>query len=239
MFRLICLPLVLSLCFLNAFSQSLGQYKSHKTSPEGIVVASDAGFVSLSYFDEDIVRVTVSTDDQFDTFSYAVIEKPKPNLYKLEEQPDKLLLSSGKLVVEIIKKPLAIRFLNSEGQAILEDHAEMAYHIDGSRITTTKHIKKEEKFVGLGEKVFTTDRRGRYLECQVEEHYKYEWNTDPLYINIPFFIGVHDSGTYGFYIDNPYKSTFNFGAYEKDLANYTTTDGDLNYFLYDWVIKIR
>ena len=53
---------------------------------------------------------------------------------------------------------------------------------------------------------------------------------DPLYCSIPFYIGIHNGLCYGIFLDNSYKSHFNFGASNNRFSYFATEGGDMNYY---------
>jgi alpha-glucosidase len=61
----------------------------------------------------------------------------------------------------------------------------------------------------------------------------YATNADPLYSTIPFFIGIHDSSTYGIFFDNTHKSYFNFGGgADEEIFHFGADDGEMNYYFF-------
>lgn len=82
----------------------------------------------------------------------------------------------------------------------------------------------------MGEKTGNLDRRGTALQNWNTDAYAYNAGTDPLYSSIPFFIGLHHGLSYGIFLDNTYKSFFNFGASNNRFSSISADAGDLNYF---------
>ena len=55
----------------------------------------------------------------------------------------------------------------------------------------------------------------------------------PLYQSIPFFMGIHDKVTYGIFLDNSYRTKFNFGASTDDQFSYfSAVNGEMNYYFF-------
>ena len=44
----------------------------------------------------------------------------------------------------------------------------------------------------------------------------WQQGTDPLYKSIPFFVGLLNGRAYGLFLDNTYKSSFDFGKEASD-----------------------
>ena len=84
---------------------------------------------------------------------------------------------------------------------------------------------------GLGDKTGPLNKRS----------YEYEnWNSDipdphedsfkSLYKSIPFFIALKESGIYGIFHDNTFKSYFNFGKENEGYYFFGSDDGNLDYY---------
>jgi len=74
----------------------------------------------------------------------------------------------------------------------------------------------DEKFIGLGEKTGPLNRRGNaYVNWNMDIP-AYSYRQDPLYVTIPFYIGIHDNVAYGSFLDNSFRTKFNFGASTDD-----------------------
>lgn len=61
----------------------------------------------------------------------------------------------------------------------------------------------------------------------------YASNADPLYVSIPFFMGIHDSLTYGIFLDNSSRTKFDFAASTDNLfSRFSVEEGQLNYYFF-------
>ena len=68
------------------------------------------------------------------------------------------------------------------------------------------------------------------------------WNTDPqgkygpgdgpLYLNIPFYMGLHAGQAYGVFYDNSHRSRLDLGAASAGEATYLAEDGELRYYFF-------
>ena len=98
-------------------------------------------------------------------------------------------------------------------------------------MTTYKKLQPGERFIGLGEKTGNLDRAGNAYTNWNSDVYGYSVSQDPLYSTIPFYIGIHDSLAYGIFLDNSYRSDFNFGASNDRFSSFTAAGGEMNYYL--------
>jgi hypothetical protein len=52
----------------------------------------------------------------------------------------------------------------------------------------------------------------------------------PMYVSIPFFMGLHHEKVYGLFFNNSYRSVFNFGASNRRFASFSFDGGGLDEF---------
>ena len=87
-----------------------------------------------------------------------------------------------------------------------------------------------ERFIGLGEKTGNLDRRGCAYTNWNTDKFGYAVDADPIYMSIPFYIGLHNNVAYGIFFDNTFKTKFNFGASNNRFAYFSAEDGVMNYY---------
>ena len=190
-------------------SHSLGQLLEYKASESGLTGKTSFGQFKVELYSPHIVRIAISSHKAFDDFSYAVIAQPEQVPFDLKESKDQLRLVTSGLVLEITKDPVRFRFLDLKGEVINEDEPAFGTSWIGDEITTYKKLRKEERFIGLGEKTGNLDRRGSGYTNWNTDSFAYGPDGDPLYCTMPFYIGLHDEKAYGIYLDNSFKSHFN------------------------------
>ena len=81
-----------------------------------------------------------------------------------------------------------------------------------------------------GDKSCHPEIRGRRFELWGSDTYAYGSETDPLYKNIPFFIGIHHGRAYGIFFDNTHRSFFDFGKERKDASSFWAHGGMMDYY---------
>ncbi len=207
----------------------LGDVKSIKSQSNSWTIAATGGNLRIWFYTPTVVRVTASKEAAFYDFSFATIGKPEPATKVIaKDEPNSLTLSSDSLVCVITKKPLKIKFLNKEGKTINEDDFGIGWQ--GDEVTSYKKIMPDERFLGLGEKTGPLDRRGNGYTNWNTDYYGYPDNADMIYSTFPFYIGVHSGLTYGIFLDNSYKTHFNFGASNDRFSSFTAEGGDMDYY---------
>ncbi|WNZ26767.1 glycoside hydrolase family 31 protein [Leptolyngbya sp. NK1-12] len=97
-------------------------------------------------------------------------------------------------------------------------------------------LQPEEKIYGLGERAAPLNLRTPLTQAEKTSPYRM-WNydpggyhtsgTDPLYMGIPVYLGVHSQGSYLVFYENSYPATFSF----KEMAIANFEGGALRYYI--------
>ncbi len=189
----------------------------------------------MSFYDENVVRFRYSDNHIWERdFSYAVEKKAIFIQHAIFDHIEDVVVSLGQFDIVIEKTTLEVAIKDKKGHIISQDMGafknEAHYENGTNKITYKKEIPEGEHFYGLGDKPAHPDLRGKKLTIWGTDQYGYYDYTDPLYKNIPFFIGLHSYQSYGIFIDNTYKSCFDFGHTKPDLLEIEIEGGELNYY---------
>ncbi|MFM7187766.1 MAG: TIM-barrel domain-containing protein, partial [Armatimonadota bacterium] len=208
----------------------VGDIKSIKQNGQVFSIQTSNSIAEVHVISSSIIRVRLAKKEYEDDFSYAVVGKSVSCRAMLTDNASNYSISTDSLVVILNKKPLRITFKTIAGKVINADDSGFGTSWLGDEVTTYKTLFPDERFIGLGEKTGNLDRRGNGYENWNTDAFGYGTGTDPIYSTIPFYIGIHDSLSYGIFMDNSYKSHFNFGASQKRFSSFTAEGGDMNYY---------
>lgn len=237
--RIYLCRLLAGLLLLSAVSSSQGQsffigkFKSMKASGKEVTVKAENASLRLIYYSATVVRFRIDKDIKADDFSFAVVAKPVQGGFIVKDERASVSVVTDSLKIEIAKNPIRIQIKNSKGKILSEDYKPYGTGWQGAEITAYRRLFKDEKFIGLGEKTGNLDRRGNKYEMWNSDIPAYASNADPLYVDIPFFMGIHDSLTYGIFLDNTSRTKFDFAASTDNLfSRFTVAEGELNYYFF-------
>jgi alpha-glucosidase len=229
-----------SLISIACSAQSVGAVISYHKTDHGIEGKTAQGSFAVLVYSEHVVRVQVSRKDRPDNFSYSLVDNstPKYTDFSVEEiGENRVALKTASLAVEIERTPLfRVIFKDAQGKILNEDTpgTGLGTTFTGEKVTVYKTLQQGERFVGLGEELGNLDRRGSVVTLWNTDDYKYDDPRIPMYVSIPFFIGLHHDEMYGIYFDNSYRSVFNFGASNKRFSSYSFDGGDRDeFFIHD------
>ncbi len=218
----------------NSFRhQAFGKVLKWSKTPDGLSGSSDFANFKLTVFETGIVRVQASKFESFESNPYSVVVQPKSIDFDLEEFEDKLILSTSILRVAINLQSFSLAFFDQNNKLLNQDDSFGVAWI-GTEVTAYKKLQPNEKFIGLGEKTGNLNRFGNAYTHWNTDYFAYGVGDDPLYLSIPFYLGVHNQGHYGIFLDNTHKSLFNFGASNNRFASFSAEDGDMDYYFFHY-----
>lgn len=184
-----------------------------------------------------ILRFRFATDGVFEKdFSYAIDPNFKPGNpnYLIDENAEELIIKTNALVCKINKNHLSTTILNMDGQVVCEDekgfHWEEFEKYGGNIVQMSKKVQEGESYFGLGDKPVEPNLRGKRFMNWGTDEYGYTSETDPLYKNINFFYGHHGKLAYGIFLDNTFKSFFDFASERKSVTSFWSDGGEMNYY---------
>jgi alpha-glucosidase len=210
--------------------QNPGSIKEFRKIPNGIVAKSENANLRISFYSDHIVRITFSREQEFDDQSYAVVAQAAPVKYDCEDDGNVIRLTGPSFRILLSRKDCSMRMETLGGQMINEDEPGLPVTWIGEQVTSYKTLREGERFVGLGEKTGPLDRRGAGYQNWTTDAYAYNTGSDPLYCSTPFYIGILEALVYGIFLDNSYKSFFNFGASNNRFSSFAADAGDMNYY---------
>ncbi|HYC85021.1 MAG TPA: TIM-barrel domain-containing protein, partial [Chryseosolibacter sp.] len=213
----------------RTLSQSLGTIHHWEKTSHGITGSTDREKFAVTFYNESVARISINRTDLED-FSYAVVAQPAQVGLTITEHDHTIEIHTGKLILEIRKDPVRLRFLNTRHEVINEDDPAFGTSWNGEQVTTYKRLFPDERFIGLGEKTGPLDRRGNGYVNWNTDAFAYGSGSDPLYSTLPFYIGIHGHHVYGIFFDNTHKTFFNFGASNNRFSSFAADAGEMNYY---------
>lgn len=215
-------------------NQALGKCQEILKTENGIVMQATNAVVEVAILSSRTLNVHIRRSEEKDINPYSVIQKPSVAGFEMTEEENEIKLVTEMVVLEIQKSPIRFTFKTTNGHVINQDDDQFGTSFNQTQSTTYKKLQEGERFIGLGEKTGPLDRRGQGYENWNTDQFAYGPDTDPLYCSMPFYIGLHHEMAYGIYLDNSYKSHFNFGASNDRFSSFSADGGDMNYyFIYD------
>ncbi len=217
--------------FKKTSQATLGSLTKFDTRNNGVVTGTTShGSFRITLFSSTIFKISISKDDTFEDFSYAVVGMPMAAETNVQEEHNNIIIQTADIRLVVTKNPVRFSFQTHSHEVINEDDFGLGTSWIGEQVTTYKKLQPGERFIGLGEKTGPLDRKGSSYQNWNSDAYGYHGGSDPLYCSTPFFMGVHNQKTYGIFFDNSHKTFFNFGASNNRFASFAADAGEMNYY---------
>ncbi len=215
-----------------------GEFTRMSQSGDQIVIETDNQvLLCIEVFTDHVMRLRYLPEGHIiNDFSYAVTDNGNRgyNELNIEEKKKEIIIATPKITCVISKKNLKVKFYNEDDVLLNEDekgfHWQLNHKYGGNIVKMSKHAQKHEHFFGLGDKTGPFNLRDKRYELWGTDNYGYHNDTDPLYKNIPFYLGLHTNSCYGIFFDNTFQSFFDFASERKTAVSFWALGGEMNYY---------
>jgi alpha-glucosidase len=212
------------------------QVTSFLTEPHGVTLTTTMGAIAVTAVNDHVVRVRASRNGTFGAdFSWAVVPGANTPTGTLTVTDDGsvILAATPAVRVRIERSPLRLVFLDAAGHVISEDARARPMTLGPNGFRVEKAMPDDEHYYGLGDKAGPLDRRDLAFTNWNTDAYAWQESTDPLYKTIPFFLGLRKGRAYGLFVDNTWRSWFDFGKTSRDAYAFGSDGGTLDYYFID------
>ncbi len=239
-----------------------GAVRGYRQDGQTVTVDCAGGRYTLTVLAPDVIRVRFAPTGAPRETSGPAYEVARPDhawppcdveVAEVVDGEASLELRTARLTCRVARASGRLAFLDADGAPINEDAAGAGVWAGGpdgdggpgAPVICQKRIQPDERFYGLGERACGLDRRGRVLQSWNSDPQVYELDQDPLYLCVPFLLGLHSGGRqgYGLLFHNTFRGRFDLGARERDTASFAAVGGELCYtFIYGpalWAVVER
>jgi alpha-glucosidase len=200
---------------------------------DGIEVRSDGVLLRVDAIDDDILRVRIAAGGRLpEDASWAV-----PAQVRAARVPVRALdggatgFRTRTLVVRVEPATLRLVVEDNDGRVVSADAAR-PLSFDGAAFELRKALPQSTHYYGLGDKTGPLDRRGGSFVDWNTDVGRFTEATDPLYKSIPFFVATGgEAGSHGLFLDNSWRSWFDFGHRDAGTLAIGADGGPVDYYL--------
>ncbi|HEX3677909.1 MAG TPA: TIM-barrel domain-containing protein [Sphingomicrobium sp.] len=198
--------------------------------PSGVEASSGAMRIRIVALTDSIIHIQVGRDGSIpENASWAVPAAVRNESVKVGATADGFRTEG--IEVHVNPATLQVTLADASGRTISADLPH-PLRFDGRGFTLRKAMTMKEHYFGLGDKTGVLDRRGYTFTNWNSDRFGYTPSTDPIYKSIPFFVGLGaPGGSYGLFLDNSWRSTFDFGHREDGALEISAVDGPIDYYL--------
>jgi alpha-glucosidase len=198
-----------------------------------LTLETTEGALAITAVSDQVLRVRSAPGGTFgQDFSWAVLPGASAGKGTLTVTDDgKVIVASTPAVrVRVEKDPLRLVFLDAAGHVLSEDAPGKPMALRGGGFRVEHAMPDDEHYYGLGDKAGPLDRRDLAFTNWNTDAYAWQESTDPLYKTIPFFIALRKGVAHGVFVDNTWRSWFDFGKQSRDAYAFGSDGGALDYY---------
>jgi alpha-glucosidase len=200
----------------------------------GIEIHSGSAVMQITALRDDVVRVRVGQAGHLpEDASWAVL--PVARTATVAVTPELSASAVGfkttKLRVSIQRNPLALTITDLDGHVISENLPGRPIEYHGTAFRAYFKSPSDEHYFGLGDKPGPLDRRNEAFVDWNTDAYTWQESTDPIYKSIPFFMTFHKGIAAGIFLDNTWRSSFDFNKEYRDAYSFGAENGPLDYYV--------
>jgi alpha-glucosidase len=206
-----------------------------KALPNGIEVRLGKMIVQVVALRDDVLRVRQAFKGELpEDASWAVPPQIRHLTAEVtpENAPDAFGFHTKTLRVRVERATLLLSITDLQGNLLQEDAAGWPLESHGNEFRLYKKMPADEHYFGLGDKVGTLDRRGQSFRLWNTDAFRFQESTDPIYKSIPFFLTMRAGRSMGFFLDNTWSTSFDFGRGERNLYSFGAEGGPVDYYIF-------
>lgn len=215
-----------SLCLLP-LTPALIYAQQVTPAANGVSATANGTTLQVQALRDDVLRVRVWRGGSApEDASWAVLPEARTARVNVTAAADGF---TTKALQVHIDPQLRLTVSDTAGHVLQRDTAPVTW--DGDRFTIAKDRTFDNHFFGLGDKPGPLDRGGQSFTMWNTDAFGFQESTDPIYKDIPFFLDVKQGRTLGVFLDNTWRTNFDFGR--ADLNRYTMSalGGPVDYYL--------
>jgi alpha-glucosidase len=212
----------------------LDRVTASRATANGIEIRSGSAVMQISALRDDVLRVRVGATGQLpEDASWAVLAAARTSTVAVTAESNGATVGfkTAKLRVTIHKDPLELTVTDLEGHVIAEDFPGRPIEYHGSSFRVYMKSPADEHYFGLGDKPGPLDRRNEAFTDWNTDAFGWQESTDPIYKSIPYFITFNKGIAGGVFLDNTWRTSFDFNKEYRDAYSFGSEGGPLDYYI--------
>ncbi|WP_323993224.1 TIM-barrel domain-containing protein [Nguyenibacter sp. L1] len=203
--------------------------------PNGVEWSRGKDILRVTALSDDIVRVCIGRNGSLpEDASWAVLAGAREASVSVRgvTSSNNFGFATKLLTVTLSRATGGVTIADSEGRVLFADRSgPFAAVPDGNGFEMTKAIPGDAHYFGLGDKFGPLDRLGHSYAMWNTDSYAYSEGQDPLYKDIPFFIGFTKGTYFGMFLDNTWRTVFDFGHDDPAALRIRAANGPIDYYV--------
>ncbi len=212
-----------------AFATAAASAHAQQVTPTRTGITATAGGATLQVvaLRDDILRVRMWKGDNVpEDASWAVLPASRTSSAPVTAEAHGFATKALRVSVD---EQLRLTVTDLQGNVLQSDVAPVQW--EGNRFLVSKARTSDDHFFGLGDKPGPLDRSGEVFTMWNTDSFAYQESTDPIYKSIPFFLDVNRGRALGVFLDNTWRTDFDFGRTDENRYAFGSLNGPIDYYL--------
>jgi alpha-glucosidase len=195
--------------------------------PAGTRTTSNGVTLEVTALRDDVLRVRMWKGDAApEDASWAVLPAARTSSVAVAAESHGFSTKALRVTVD---DQLRVTVADLGGNILAKDAAPVLW--EGDKFTVIKQGSWSDHFFGLGDKPGPLDRKTEAFTLWNTDSFGYQESTDPIYKSIPFFIDMNQGRALGVFLDNTWRTNFDFGRADPKRYTFGAMNGPLDYYL--------
>ena len=214
--------------FLTLFLLSTAALSQQITPAQsGLTASADGVTLQVNALRDDVLRVRMwKGDAEPEDASWAVLPQARTSSVAVTAETRGFATKALRVRVD---DHLLLTVTDLQGNILQKDAAPVLW--DGTRFDVSKQRSFNDHFFGLGDKPGPLDRGGQAFTMWNTDAFGWQESTDPIYKTVPFFLNVNQGRTLGVFLDNTWRTNFDFGRADETRYTFGSLNGPIDYYL--------
>ena len=212
----------------------LDRVTASREIPNGIEIHSGSALMQITALRDDVLRVRVGPAGQLlEDASWAVLAEARQSAIPVTQETSSTSVgfTTAKLRVAVHRDPLTLKVTDLAGHVIAENYPGRTIEYHGTSFRVYMNSPEDEHYFGLGDKPGPLDRRNEAFSDWNTDAFGWQESTDPIYKSIPYFITLRNGIAAGIFLDNTWRTSFDFNKEYRDAYSFGAPNGTLDYYI--------
>ena len=212
----------------------LDRVTASRPIPNGIEIHSGPAILQITALRDDVLRVRVGPAGQLpEDASWAVLPASREAAIPVTQESSSATIGfkTGKLRVSLHRDPFGMQVTDLAGRMLFEDFPSRPIEYHGTSFRVYMKSPADEHYFGLGDKPGPLDRRNEAFTDWNTDAFGWQESTDPIYKDIPWFLTFHRGVAAGLFLDNTWRTSFDFNKEYRDAYSFGSENGPLDYYI--------
>jgi len=176
---------------------------------------------------DDVLRVRAWKGDAVpEDASWAVLPSARTSDVQVFAEAHGLATKQLRIMID---DQLRLTVADLAGNVLQKDAEPVQW--EGTQFTVRKQRTPSDHFFGLGDKPGPLDRAGEAFTMWNTDSFGWQESADPIYKSIPFFMELSHGRALGVFLDNTWRTDFDFGRANPTEYTFGALNGPLDYYL--------